>query len=124
MYMLYFLLLVVHCVIIIYRKQSKNLLLAGLWCSNMKPNMQLYLKPVVGMLKDLESKGACAHQAHSSCYNIYLYMHASVLVQPPGFEQPFTMKLLVVGCTCDLPARALVTNMMQFNGVYGCTFCE
>lgn len=30
----------------------------------------------------------------------------------------------VIGCVCDLPARALVQNCMQFNGAYGCSFCE
>ena len=26
--------------------------------------------------------------------------------------------------SCDLPAKALVQNFIQFNGVYGCGFCE
>ena len=26
--------------------------------------------------------------------------------------------------TCDLPARAMVYNMTQFNGKYGCTHCK
>ena len=30
----------------------------------------------------------------------------------------------VIGGCFDLPARAMVRNSMQFNGEYGCTFCE
>lgn len=46
-----------------------------------------------------------------------------VEVQPPGFES-FHMKAYVVGCTCDLPAKAMVQNFIQFNGFYGCGYCE
>ena len=27
-------------------------------------------------------------------------------------------------CSVDLPARAIVINMKQFNGLYGCCYCE
>ena len=30
----------------------------------------------------------------------------------------------VIGGCFDLPARAMVRNSMQFNGEYGCTYCE
>ena len=33
------------------------MLLAGLWCSNQKPPMLLYLRPIAAMLKMLECKG-------------------------------------------------------------------
>ena len=36
----------------------------------------------------------------------------------------FQMRLHVIGCTCDLPARAMVQNFTQYNGAYGCGFCE
>ena len=34
------------------------------------------------------------------------------------------LHLHVLGCTCDLPAKAMVQNFMQFNGRCGCGFCE
>lgn len=37
---------------------------------------------------------------------------------------PFTCKVVLIACTCDLPARAQVMNTVQFNGYYGCTFCR
>lgn len=27
-------------------------------------------------------------------------------------------------CSVDLPARAIVTNMKQWNGLHGCLYCE
>lgn len=30
----------------------------------------------------------------------------------------------VICVSCDLPAKALVQNFVQFNGIYGCGFCE
>ena len=27
-------------------------------------------------------------------------------------------------CSLDLPAKAIVLNSKQFNGLYGCTYCE
>lgn len=31
------------------------------------------------------------------------------------------MKVVAIGCSCDLPARTLI---LKFNGYYGCWFCE
>lgn len=32
--------------------------------------------------------------------------------------------VLTIAATCDLPAKALVLNTVQFNGKYGCAKCE
>ena len=34
------------------------------------------------------------------------------------------VKVHVVGVCCDLPAKALVQNYIQFNGAFGCGFCK
>ena len=39
------------------RRQPKNIILAGLWCSTEKPPMQMFLKPIIEMLSKLESEG-------------------------------------------------------------------
>ena len=43
------------------------------------------------------------------------------------FESPSRGKLfckaVLLACTCDLPARCLVCNSMQYNGEYGCWKC-
>lgn len=38
-------------------------------------------------------------------------------------QQPFTCRLALIACTCDLPAKAQVLNVQQFNAYYGCSFC-
>ena len=35
----------------------------------------------------------------------------------------FRSQAVLLACTCDLPARALLTNMVQFNGYYACLRC-
>ena len=43
------------------------------------------------------------------------------------FESPsrgkFICKAVLLACACDLPARCLVCNGMQYNGEYGCWKC-
>jgi hypothetical protein len=34
------------------------------------------------------------------------------------------VRVALVAASCDLPARALVLNMRQFNGRHGCHLCE
>ena len=41
----------------------------------------------------------------------------------PLNEQPFVCRVALVGATCDLPAKAAVMNMVQYNGYYGCGRC-
>lgn len=31
---------------------------------------------------------------------------------------------ILLSCSVDLPARAMIMNMKQFNGMYGCVYCE
>ena len=38
-------------------------------------------------------------------------------------KAPFVCRIVLVACTCDLPARAQVMNMAQFNAYHGCHFC-
>ena len=34
------------------------------------------------------------------------------------------MRAALLMCSVDLPARCLIANMKQFNGKYGCLYCE
>ena len=49
--------------------------------------------------------------------------NTGIEIQPCGVKEPFKLKVVLIGCACDLPARALVLNMMQFNSYLGCNFC-
>ena len=131
-----------YCVAVYYfydRRQPKNMILAGMWFDSKKPPMHMYLKPIFHMLLDLEKTGLLHmttfyHLMHvwyiyklgmKLIFPITLYLHAvGVVVDVPGLENPFVMTAHVICCTCDLPGKALVQNILQFNGACGCGFCE
>lgn len=41
----------------LHRKLPKNMILAGLWYGGEKPSMQLFLKPIIEELSELETTG-------------------------------------------------------------------
>ena len=49
-------------------------------------------------------------------------MQSGVEVTTPDGKQ--TCKACLLLCSADLPARATVLNMRQFNGQHGCSQCE
>ena len=83
------------------RMARENMLFAGLWFGEKKPAMWTFLKPHMSALKELES---------------------GVEFESPS-RGKFVCKALLLACTCDLPARCLVCNSMQYNGEYGCWKC-
>ena len=78
------------------------MVLAGLWFGESKPNMLTFLKPFHKVLHKLENEGC--------------------MVDLPSGIQLTCRAILLLG-TCDLPAKAMVCNTMQFNGAFGCTRC-
>ena len=64
--------------------------------------MWSFFKPLFNEMQYLESSG------HRFCDND---------------GNSFLCKCILLTCTCDLPARALVYNCNQFNGEYSCWFC-
>lgn len=51
-------------------------------------------------------------------------LYIGFVVHPPGAVKPFRMTAHVVGCSCDLPAKAILRNFIQFYGAYRCGYCE
>ena len=84
------------------RKQRDFSIFYGAWISSRKPQMWSFLKPLYEELKHLESEG---HECTDSN------------------GDRFICKCVLLTCMCDLPARALVYNFIQFNGGYSCWFC-
>ena len=80
---------------------NKENMIAGLWFGDKKPFMLNFLKPTVAALERLES-------GVEMCYKD---------------KGNFTMKAVMLACVCDLPARALLMNFMQYNGAYSCPYC-
>ena len=50
------------------------------------------------------------------------YTFIGVLICPSDRDS-YTCCAVLLGCTCDLPARAMVMNCVQYNGFYGCPRC-
>ena len=83
---------------------SNNLILAGLWFGNQKPNMLVFLKSFADNIANLHLEG--------------------IEVSSPDVSTNFICRAMLLCGTCDLPAKAMVYNMIQFNGKYGCTYCK
>jgi len=82
--------------------QKENSIIDGLWFGEEKPSMHVFLKPIAAELLRLEKVG--------------------IEVRPPLSPDPFDAKILLAG-TCDLPAKYLMLNTIQFNGKFGCCKC-
>lgn len=86
---------------IVDRKLRENVVFYGVWISSKKPVMWSFLKPLYDDIAKLE--------------------HGVNFVDYTGSE--FLCQGTILTCTCDLPARCLVTNSIQFNGKFSCWFC-
>ncbi|XP_028407832.1 uncharacterized protein LOC114530409 [Dendronephthya gigantea] len=85
------------------RISRSNMIVAGLWFGSSKPNMLTYLKPFHSSLKKLETNG--------------------IRVENPE-QGSFVSRAILLAGTCDLPAKCMVCNSIQFNGQYGCLKCK
>ena len=103
--------------------------LAGIWYSVKKPPTHACLTPIFDKLQDLamnSTKYACNMillQLFPA--NMQLNLHTvvtGVKVTVRGEEVICKARLLFT--LADLPAKASLTNMIQFNGKYGCPMCE
>lgn len=77
----------------------KNIIIAGLWLQNGEPNLDVFLKPLSEMLKQVYHNGL----------NL-----GSVLID----------RVYMVACCVDTKARCKVQNFKQFNGYDACSFCS
>ncbi len=78
----------------------ENVILAGLTVGEEKPNIDLFLNPIVIQLQALEF---------------------GVNITIENITQD--TKFFCIACCCDKPAKASLLNMMMFNSFYGCTKC-
>ena len=83
------------------RFNEKFQLIAGAWYGSKKPDMSLFLKPTIEKLNHIMQNGIEANT-------------------PVGKKQ---VKAVVLTGIFDLPAKATIVNMKQFNGEYGCLYC-
>ena len=62
------------------------------------------------------------HTIDNPCF--FTFHWTGVLVENPDTKELRTVRAYTICFTADLPARASVQNMVQYNGFYGCSFCE
>ncbi|XP_044595363.1 uncharacterized protein LOC123272557 [Cotesia glomerata] len=82
--------------------QSKHMIMAGLWVNKKEPDMLLFLQPFVDQANKLSDEG----------------------VKWKLGDELITSKFFPLCAVTDSVARCKILNMKQYNGTYGCTFCE
>ena len=83
------------------RMNARNLLLAGVWCGPVKPDMKVILGPVLEAINQLKVDGIPIETATGQRI----------------------VKACLLLAVFDLPALAMACNTTQFNGNYGCLYC-
>ena len=83
------------------RMATENMIFAGLWFGEKKPAMWTFLKP------------------HTQSFAL---LEKGVEMESPE-RGKFHCKGILLSCSCDLPARCLLCNSMQYNGENGCWKC-
>ena len=83
-------------------QRKENIFLIGLWFGTGKPIMTTFLKPFTDELARLGNIGMT-------------WVRGSVSIHS---------RVFACICSCDSVARCLLQNIFQFNGLYGCSWCE
>ncbi|XP_040070803.2 uncharacterized protein LOC120843478 [Ixodes scapularis] len=86
-----------------FRERMQKLQLFGLWFGSEKPSMNTFLVPFVKALNELSSSGISWTDKGGNTRVSKVF---------PG------------PCTVDTVARCELMQMTQFNGAYGCAWCE
>ena len=88
------------------RTKRENMLFAGLWFGDTKPFMLTFLQPFHSSLRKLETEGVV------------------MKLKLGNDTKEIRSKVILLAGTCDLPAKCLVCNSVQYNGSYGCFKCK
>lgn len=73
-----------------------------MWFATEQPKMDLFLKPFVESMLELQKNGVQWRGGTKGTDTVEVYLHA---------------------LCCDAPAKAKVLNVTQWNGFYGCPYC-
>ncbi|XP_053398926.1 uncharacterized protein LOC123537936 [Mercenaria mercenaria] len=84
------------------RFNCQNRIFAGLWFGGIKPVMNVFLLPLIQEMSELYHTG------------ISIILHGKEIL----------LRGVLLNVVCDAPARCLVQNFTQFNGFFGCAFCQ
>lgn len=78
------------------------MIFAGLWFGDTKPFMLTFLQPFHSSLRKLETEGVV------------------IKLNLGNGTKEIRNKVILLAGMCDLPAKCLVWNSVQYNGSYGC----
>ena len=84
------------------KERRENVFLIGLWFGSVKPVMSTFLVPFTREMKQLASSGM-------------RWLREGTLVKSTVYASV---------CSADSVARCILQNIKQFNGLYGCSWCE
>ena len=83
------------------RMNSENMMVGALWLGPCKPPMKALLHPVLSKIENLQKTG----------------------ITFPTSKGMKTLKAKLLVGVFDQPAKAMVLNVVQYNGHYGCPYC-
>ena len=84
-----------------FKERASNTVVAGIWFGKEKPNMNIFLKPIVNEIQRLSVTGiSCIIRGRMK--EIFIYC---------------------ICCCVDSPARCSIQYLIQYNGHYGCSWC-
>lgn len=86
-----------------HRFKKENMIFAGFWFGQEKPQANLFMSKFVDSIQKL-------------------YRGVKLFIRDLGTVEE--IKAMIICGTCDLPAKALFLNMVQYNGKYGCQKCK
>lgn len=83
------------------RFKSYNKIFAALWYNKKQPDMQMFFKPLLDEIKILSEQGLYVDIDHRKVH----------------------VKVFVLICSCDSPAKSKLAYQNQHNGYYSCPYC-
>lgn len=84
------------------RYLPENVILAAIWYGEGKPNFNMFV---------------------GSLYDEFCALNKGYELESPDEDVPILVRGLLLWGTCDLPAKAYMLNMQQYNGRCGCPTC-
>ena len=88
------------------RTKREDMLFAGLWFGDTRPFMLIFLQPFHSSLRKLKTEGVV------------------IKLKLGNDTKEIRSKVILLAGTCNLPAKCLVCNLVQYNGSYGFFKCK
>lgn len=86
----------------VYRFKTSNIIVTALWFNMKHPPMKILLKPLIEEIVNLRAKGL------------------TMVIE----NRTYVFNVSILCATLDAPAKAVVQNIIQFNGFCSCSYCE